>query len=215
MACHGLDGVDVGLVSIVTESKLVSHCLGGIIELGSCSVGIDVENILLLVEAGLGEGEFDALGLGGSVRPRGCGVVCVAGIAVAHHFAVNLCSAGLCVLIFLEDNHSGSVSHHESAPVGIERQGCVLRVLGAGKSLGIGEACKSERNRGILGTTCNDGIGIAVLDGPVGLSDIVCRCRTGGNHVDCRAIGVMLDGDVACSDVGNHRRDEERRYPFA
>ncbi len=77
----------MGLVGIVPEGHLVGDGLGDVVQVRAGTVGIDIEVVLLRVEAGLLEGEGDGAGLGGAVRTRGRGMIGVAGIAVAHHFA--------------------------------------------------------------------------------------------------------------------------------
>ena len=178
--------------------------------MGSGSVRIDVEAILVRVEASLVQSQFDALGLGCSVWPWSCRVVGIAGVSVADHFGDDLRSACLCVLIFLKNKDARSVTHDESASVGVEREGCIFRVLCPGECLGVGETGYSERNGGVLAASGYDCVSVTVFDGSVSLADGIGGGCAGCDHIDCRSLGVMLDCDVTGSDVGNHGRNEQR-----
>ena len=68
------------LVCEITEGKLVSLGLGNIVEACSCSVCVDVNVVLCLVEASLGKCLSYALGLGISFWVWGG---CMEGIACA------------------------------------------------------------------------------------------------------------------------------------
>ena len=54
-----------------------------------------------------------------------------------------------------------------------------------------------------------------MADGAEGLAEAVRRGRAGGHDVKAGALGVVLDGDLAGSDVGDHRGDEQRGNPLA
>ena len=212
---HRLRRTDVALVGEIAERDLAGLGLGQVVELGAGAVGIDVDAVLRGVEAGLPDGYRDALGLGGSVRP-GCGhVVGVAGAAVAHHLGVDLRAARLGMLILLEDEHSGAVRHDEALPVGVEGERCVLGILGAGECLGVGERSKADGDGALVGTAGDDGVGIAVLNCPEGLSNGVGGGGAGRHYVDARSCGIVPYGNVAGRHVGDHSGDEERRDPLA
>ena len=138
----------------------------------------------------------------------------VAGVAVAGHLAVNLGAAGLGVLQFLEDEDGGTVTHDESGAVAVEGEGCVFRILGPGKRLGIGKTGDSQRDGGILGTARDDGIGISVTDGAVGFADGIRAGCTGRYDIHTGTLGVMRNGNLAGGDIGNHGGDEQRGNPL-
>ena len=213
MAGHALDGCDVCLIGILAEGKLVGLGLGSIVQVRSGAVRVDVEDIVFAV-AGLFEGKPHRMALGGSVRTGCGGVVGIAGVAIADHLSVDLGTARLGMLEALENQHGTAVSHHESAAVQVEGQGCVLGILGTGKGLGVGESGDSEGNGGIFASTADDGIRISELDRAIGLSQIMGRGGASGYDIDAGALGVVLDGNVPCRDVGNHRRDEHRGDPL-
>ena len=52
-------------------------------------------------------------------------------------------------------------------------------------------------------------------DGTERLTEAVRRGGAGGDDVQARALGLVLDGDVAGRDVGDHRRNEQRGNPLA
>ena len=168
-------------------------------------MGVDVERVLSGVVARFAQGVGDAPRLGGAVGARGCRMVGVAGVAVAHHFAVDFRSARERVLQFLENQHRGSVAHHESLAVGAEGQRGVVRVLGAGKGLGVGEAGDSERGGHVLAASGDHGVGIAVAYRPEGLAERIGGGGAGGHHVDAGAFGAEAYGDLAGGHVGYDR----------
>ena len=120
----------MSLVSVVTERNLICLGLSNVVQLGTCSMCIDIKLISILVETCLFESKLDTLGLCDSVRPRrGC-MVCVTSIAVTYDFSVNLGSTCFGMFKFLKYENSGSVTHYETCTVCIERKRRVFRVLG-------------------------------------------------------------------------------------
>ena len=178
-------------------------------------MGIDVHVVLLLVEAGFLQCEFDTSCLSRSVRSWSCRMVSVASVAVADHLSDDVGTALLGVLEFFKNQDSCTVAHYETSTVAVERKRCVFRVFCTGKCLCIGKACDSERNCRILTASCDDGVSITVADSPECLTDIVRRSGASRNYVDARAFCVMFCRNVACCNVGNHRRDEERGNPLS
>ena len=85
-------------------------------------MGIDIHIIFLFVESGLLESELDTFCLGGSVRPWSCRMISIASVAVSYHLSIDLRSTCLCMLQFLENEHSGTVAHYETSTVCIERK---------------------------------------------------------------------------------------------
>ena len=128
MAGHTLDGSNVCLVGIVSESKLVCLGLGSIVQMGSSAVGIDVEHIILAV-SGLLEGKFHGLGLCGAVGTRCCGMIGIAGIAVTDNLRIDLCSTLLRMFESFQDQHCTTVAHDETTAVQVERKRCVLGIF--------------------------------------------------------------------------------------
>ena len=114
----------------------------------------------------------------------------------------------------LQYQDCAAVSHYESATVKVEGQRSVLRILGTGKGLRVGESRNSKRDGGILATAGEYGIGIAVLDRAVSLAQVVGRGGAGGDDIDAGAPGVILNGYMASCDVRYHRRDEKWRNPL-
>ena len=154
----------MGLVGVVPEGHLVGDRLGNVVQVRARTMGVDVQIVLLRIEAGFLQRERDGAGLGGTVRTRCGGVVGVAGVAVAHHLAVDLGAARQGVVQGLEDEDGGAVAHHEALPVRVERKGGVLGVGGPGKGLRIGETGHADRNRGVFGAAGDNRVGIAVAE---------------------------------------------------
>ena len=67
----------------------------------------------------------------------------------------------------------------------------------------------------MLGAAGDDGVGIAVPDGAERLAETVRGGGAGRDDIQARALGLVLDGDMAGRDVGDHRRDEQRGDPLA
>ena len=139
----------------------------------------------------------------------------VAGVGVSHDLAVNLCAALKRVFKRLENEDRTAVCHDETAPVGVERQGCVMRIFRAGKGLGVCETGDSDRDGGIFATSGDDGVGVASGDGPEGLAQAVRRGCARRHYIEAGALCEVLDGDVARGYVTYHRRDEHRGNPLS
>ncbi len=215
VAVHRLGAADVGLVGEIAHRDLICLGLGHVVEERARAVGVDIDIVLGGIESGLLQRDADALGLGGAVRARGRGVVGVAGAAVARDLGIDVGAAGLGVLHLLEDDDGGTVGHHEAAAVGVERQGGVLRIRGAGQRLGVREAGDTDRYGTAVAAARDDGVGVAVLDGAERLADGVRGGGAGRHDVDAGALGAELDGDLAAGHVGDHRRDEVGGDPLA
>lgn len=215
VAVHRLSRTDVALVREVAEGDLDGVGLSHVVELGAGAVGVDIDRILGRVEAGLADSDRDALRLGAAVRARSRHVIGIASAAVCDHLGIYLRTASDSVLIFLKDEHASAVGAHESRPVGVERQGGVIGILRVGQGLGIGKCRQADGDRTLVGTAGDDGIGVAVLHRTKRLAEGVGGGGASRRHVDARAGGIVPDGDIARSDVGDHRRDEERGNPLA
>ena len=133
VASHRLDGADMGLVGKISERSLVGYGFGHIVQVRAGAVGVDVEIVFGFIETCFLEGQADTFRLGFAVGARCCGMVSVAGVAVAHHLAVDLGSAGLGVLEFLKDEDTGAVAHYEALAVLVERQGGVFGIIDSGR----------------------------------------------------------------------------------
>ncbi len=114
-----------------------------------------------------------------------------------------------------EDQDGGTVTHHETLAVLVERKGGVLGIGRTGERLRIGESGHADRDGGVLGTAGDDRVGISVPNSPEGLTQAVGRGGAGRDDIQARALGLMADGHMTGGDVGNHRRDEQRRDPLA
>ena len=120
-------------------------------------------------------------------------------------------TAGLCVLHALEHQHAGTLAHHKTVAIRIERTACRRRVRISGECTagrkarnGIGDNCG-------LGTAGENRIGIAMLDGAERLAHRMGRSRAGGHDGQGRAFCLVADCDIARSHVGNHHRNHVGR----
>src|SRR5574344_2976655 len=96
-----------------------------------------------------------------------------AGAAIADYLGIDMCSAGLCVFVFFENQDGRAISHHEASAVCVEWKRCVLRVFGTGQCLGVRKSCQPDRDCAMVCTSGDDGVGIAFLDVPECFTDRV------------------------------------------
>ena len=89
-------------------------------------------------------------------------MVCIGTHAGTHHLGIDLGTTGLGVLQFLQDEAAGTLGHDESVAAGAERTAGLLRlVVAGGQGMHGVEATNTCSTDGSLGTTGNDGIGLA------------------------------------------------------
>ena len=116
------------------------------------------------------------------------------------------------VPVLFEHEHGRAFGHHEPAAPAVEREAGLQGVAGGGQGLDVGEAAEAERvNRG-LGASGDDGVGLAVFDGPEGLADGVGAGRACRHDGKAGTLGAEPDGDVARTDIADEHGDEVRRY---
>ena len=215
MSVHRFRGRNMAAVGEIAEGQLVGERLGDVVEFRAGAVRVDIDRVRRGVEARFFAGVGDAARLGAAVGPGCRGVISVAGAAVAHHFGVNLRAARLGVFVFFDDQDGRAVGHYEAAAVQVEGQGSVFGVRRPGQGLQVAEADQSERNGAVVRAARGDGVGVPVLDRPVGLADGMRGSGAGGDDVDAGALRFELDGHLSAGDVRNHRRDEHRGEPAA
>ena len=111
-------------------------------------------------------------------------MISIAAVAIAANLSIDLGASLLGMFIFLKEHDARAFGDDKATAVLVERQGGSQRILGLGQSLAIGETADGNRVNTCLTTTCDDGIGITVLDGTVGLTDRVSACGTGRYNRD-------------------------------
>ena len=137
-------------------------------------------------------------------------MVRVAGVAVAGDLCENLRPAADRVLILFQNQHSCTLSHHETAATAVERQAGLQRVLGCGEGLDVGEAAKAQGSDSRLGAACDNGVGQAELDCPESLADCVSAGRAGRDDGQAGALSIEAYGDISCAYVADQHGDEVR-----
>ena len=213
MSGHRLGGTHGHFVCVLSQSLFYRECLGLVVEEGSGTVCIDVQRVLVRIVSRLLEGHPYSQCSGLAVGTRRGGVVGVAGSGVSGNFCKYFRVARQCVPVFLKYQYGGAFRQHEALAPGVERDGRPGRVIGGRQRLGTGEAADDEWVNGRLGAAADHSVGRAGGNGAIGFSQGVCACGTGSYSVDAGALGVEPDGDIARSDVRDHRRNEQRRYP--
>ena len=210
MSGHGLGGADGSPVRIcLSKRQFEGVGFGGIVEVGSCTVCVDIE-VLSLAVARFVESLPDCLCGRNAIRTR-CGVVVgVAGAAVTANLGDDFGSAGLGVLIFLEHHQAGSFRHYESAPAPVERQAGLAWILFGSKGPAVGKTSDGERGHCGLAATGKYCVSPAIFYGKIGLTYGIGSCRASGYVGQARALGLVLDGYVSAGDVRYHHRNEKR-----
>ena len=145
------------------------------------------------------------------LRVGRCDVVGVAGVAIAGNLRIDGRSARLCVLVLLQHQDTGALSHDEPASARIKGRAGAFRVLAGGQRFAVCKASHTDLVDGCLRSACNNSIGISIADGTECLPDGVGGGRTGGDHRQIRTLRMKADSDIARSDVSNHHRNQKRR----
>ena len=117
------------------------------------------------------------------------------------------------VFVFLKEDNARTLSDNETRAVLIERQRGIFRVFSLGEGLAVGKSANRNGVDARLRATRNDGIGIAVLDGAIGLADAVCARSASRHDGHARTLGIVAYGHAARSHVANHGGNHQGRNP--
>src|SRR5574344_279303 len=175
-----------------------------------CAVNIDIINILSLQTCILKSGchhQFSSE----SFRMRCCNMESVGTHALAHHFCIDFSSAGLGVLQFLKNQATSTFTHDETVTACAERAGSMLRIIIQSRQCVHGiEATHTAFTQCSLCSTSENNVSLAQTD----QVERICQCMRRGCTCRCRgivgSIETILDGNLTCSYICNHFRDEER-----
>src|SRR5213082_313806 len=210
MTGHRLGGAEHHLAGLLAEHGLHGGCLGGVAVRGGRAVRIDVADLLQAHAAVLHRQPH------GFLRPGAVGggsgdMMRVGGHAVAHHFGVDLCAAPPGVLPLLEHQHPGTVAHHESVAVLVERatrgRGIVVTL---GQRFHVGEARHHERRDRRLGAAGDHDVGLVVPDDLEGVGHAVGGLRAGRHRAVVRPLRAVAHGNQRRGHVRHVHGDEER-----
>ena len=208
VAGHGLGGAHVGLLGLLLSQGQLHHLgLQGIVHGGPGAVGVDVHPLSGLV-ASLLQGQLNGPGAGAAVGTGRGDVEGVTGGAVAAHLAVDLSAPLHCVLILLQHQGSAPFPDDEAPSSLIEGKAGRVGVLRGGQSLHIDKAGHAALRNGRLRTAGDHRVGIAVADGPHGLTDGIGAGGAGGHRGHRRPPAVKANGDHSRGHVGNEHGDK-------
>ena len=114
-----------------------------------------------------------------SLGVRGGDVVGVGTHASTNHLGIDLGTASLGMLQFLQDEASGTLGHDESVAAGAEGSAGLLGLVVACRQGVHGvEAAYARLTDGSLGTTGNDGVGLAQTNKVEGVGQSIARRGT-------------------------------------
>ena len=112
------------------------------------------------------------------------------------------------MLILLQDQGRAALADDKAAAALVEGQAGRVGVLGSGQGLHVDKASHAALRDGRLGPAGDDGVSIAVANGPHGLTDGVGAGGAGGHRGHGRALAVVANGDHAGSHVGDEHGDK-------
>ena len=163
-------------------------------------MGIDIAHLLRL-HPGIGQGLGHTGRTAGSPGGGGGDVVGVAVGAVARHLGIDLGSAGLCVLIFLQHQHSGALAHDKAAALRVkgDRSAGGVRVLAEGLHGGEGRLSAAAQHH----------IAIPVPDVAEGIAHGVGAPSAGGDHAGAHSLKAKANGDLPGGHVGDDHRNDK------
>src|SRR3989339_2036153 len=105
---------------MVAKDALYGPCLRDIIELGACSVRIDIIDFVGR-DAGILDRHFHRFRAAGAIFAGGGYMVAVIGSAVSEHFGINFRAAFFSVFVFLKNQYPRAFGKHKAVTVFIER----------------------------------------------------------------------------------------------
>src|SRR5690606_29086302 len=211
VAGHGLGGGHRELAGVVAEGALDGNGLALVAHLRGSAVGVDVIDVLG-IDAGVGQRRDHALARALAVFRRRGDVIGIAALAHADQLAVDLRAARLGVFVFLQHQHAGAVGQHEAVAVLVPGTRSALGIVVAGgQRARRAEAADAQRGRGMFRTAGNHDVGVAVLDDPGGVTDVMRGRRARGDDGEVRALEAVHDRQVARDHVDDAARNEERR----
>lgn len=123
-------------------------------------MGVEVD--ALSPHPGLLIGVANGAGAAVSFRVRCCHMMRIVGVAVAYHLGVNFSAAGLCMLIFLQNQHAAAFAHDKAATALVEGDGCAGGIIACVQRHTVAERSYGQRGNGGLCTACHHGVGVAV-----------------------------------------------------
>ena len=161
---HTLRRRDVELIGSLTKHILDGLGLRDVAYVSGCAVNIDVIDILRF-QTGILQGtlhhEFGTQSLG--MRSRD--VISVGTHTGTHHFGIDLGTASLGMLQLFENQTARTFAHDETVAAGAEgAAGLFGFVITGGERLHGIETTHACGANGSLGTTGNDGVGLAQTD---------------------------------------------------
>ena len=158
-------------------------------------MGVDIADGLRL-HPGVGQGLGHAGRAAGSPGGGGGDVVGVAVGAIARHLGIDLGPAGLCVLILLQHQHPGALSHDKTAALRVKGDGGAGGVRALAQGLHGGEAAHGQGGDGRLGAAAQHHVAIAVPDVAESVAHGVGAPGAGGDHTGTHALKAEADGDL-------------------
>ena len=214
MAGHGFGGTDIDIIGLVPQSLFYRHGLTFIVQFCAGAMGVQIQAVRFLMEARFLQGKPNGVAGALALRMGSGDVVSVVGIAVAYDFRIDFRVSCLSVLIFLQNQDTGALSQNKAIPPLVKGNRGPLGIVDGGQRHAAGEAGDSQLIQGGLRAAGDHGVGVAVADCVERLADGMCAGGAGGYHAHRRALSVMLNGNGAGGDIGDHRRDKKRRYLF-
>ena len=211
MAGHGLGGADGHLVSGLTEGILDCLGLADITDWRRGSVSIDV------IDFGRGNlgmlhGNLHAAAGSFALGARRGHVIGIGGGAIADKLAINTGPTLLGVFEFFKDNDACAFAHDEPIAILVEGTGGLLWLVVPGaECTHAGESSHTERCDGGLGSTGNEGVGIAKLDDAPSLTNGIIGRGACGDDRHVRTAEPVLHGDQSASHIADDHRDGEGR----
>ena len=116
--------------------------------------------------------------------------------AIARHLGIDLGPAGLCVLILLQHQHPGALSHDKTAALRVKGDGGAGGVRALAQGLHGGEAAHGQGGDGRLGAAAQHHVAIAVPDVAESVAHGVGAPGAGGDHTGTHALKAEADGDL-------------------
>ena len=135
---------------------------------------------------------------------------CIGCCTIAHQFRIDSCASRLCMLQFLENYDSGTLTKHEATSVFVKRNGCPGSIFCFGKCCKCCKTAKACWCDSCFCSTCHHNICIRALNGAVCFSNAVGSCCTGSYNINVLSAQSKLNGNISGCHIGDQKRNHQR-----
>ena len=122
---------------------------------------------------------------------------CIGCCTIANQFRIDSCSSRLCMLQFLENYDSGTLTKHEATSVFVKRNGCPGSIFCFGQCCKCCKTSHSCRTDTALGSSCQHHLCITILNCTECITNAVRSGCTGSHNIRTFAAQSKLNRNIS------------------